>query len=360
MRAGDPEPRIEPGLTEDECRQLAGKIVDAVRGKDAAALAQFFDWDALLVTAIGDVEAPKSVKDRFAARMQGDAKNAGALGVQVLDLVLSGADYKYLRVHVVGNQQRLLFRVAMPEMAGLNYHDIELSRCRDGEIKGVDVSILANGEMLSQTTRRAFTFDRHTDSRKVVQMSEAVRAGNLDLALQLYDQLPAELQRDKNVLLIRLRAAQGVGEAQYLEAVQNLRTYHPDDPCIDLYGITYFLLKKDFARALEMIDRVDKAVGDGSYMNLWRANVYQMAGDWTAARNKAEAAIAAEPTLVDAHWILVNVSLHEKKHAETLQRLREIQRRFAPKFPDLASIPEYAEFVKSPQYQDWLKSHQSQ
>jgi hypothetical protein len=150
-----------------------------------------------------------------------------------------------------------------------------------------------------------------------------------------------------------------VGEAHYLEAVQNFRAYHPDDPCIDLYGITYFLQKKEFARALEMIDRVEKAVGDVSYMNQWRANVHQAAGCWAEARKAAEEAIAAEPTLADAHWILLNVSLHECKHAETLDRLREIERRFAPKFPDFASIPEYAEFVKSPQYQDWLKSHRS-
>ena len=195
--------------------------------------------------------------------------------------------------------------------------------------------------------------------RQVELLTEFEGKGQHEKALQIYDQLPSELQRDKNVLLIRLRAAQAVGEAAYAEAVRDLRAVHPDDPCIDLYGITCFLQKKDFAQALASINRVEKSLGDAPYANLLRAYVHQNAGNWPAAQKAAEAAVAAEPTLADAHWILVLVSLQEKRHAETLQRLREIERRFAPEFPDFTSIPDYAEFVKSPQYQEWLQLRKS-
>jgi tetratricopeptide (TPR) repeat protein len=377
IRPGEPEPKIEPGLSEDECRELAERIAKAVQGKDPAALAKVFDWDALIENASGDVEAPKGVKDRFAAEMKGDAQRAGALAKQIRDHVARGAEYKYLHAHVVGNEQRLLFRVARPNLDELliDYHDVVLSRRPDGQVKATDAYILANGELLSMTARRAFAISRlrvigaAADSlqpierayllhfKQVELMTELESKGQHDKALQIYDQLPSELQRDKNVLLIRLRAAQAVSDTAYAEAVRDLRSVHPDDPCIDLYGITYFLQKKDFAQALASIDRIERAVEDTPYANLLRAYVHQNAGNWPAARKAAEAAVAAEPTLADAHWILVLVSLQEKKHAETLERLNEIERRFKPKFPDFASIPDYADFVKSPQYREWLRSH---
>src|SRR5947209_2823733 len=80
VRPGDPEPEVEPGLTDDECRQLAEGITKAVQKQDAAALADLFDWDALLQNASGDIRVPERETQRFAADMRGDAKRVGVLG----------------------------------------------------------------------------------------------------------------------------------------------------------------------------------------------------------------------------------------------------------------------------------------
>jgi len=379
IRPGDPEPKVEPGLSEEECRALGEKIAKAVRDGNPKALATVFDLDELIRKGIGDLDASNAAKDRFVAEIRGDARKGGVLEQRIRDQVSGGAEYKYLHAHVVGNEQRLLFRIARPTLDELvlNYHDVVLQRRPDGQVKATDVYVLANGELLSMTARRAFVLTRlrqlqpPADSLPPVErayllhlplverMMQLEREGNHAKALGIYDQLPTELQRDKNLLLIRLRAAQAVGEAAYAEAIQDFRTFHPDDPSIDLYGIEYFVHVKDFGRALASIDRVEKAVGDHAYMDLMRANVHQAAGNWAAARQAAEATVAAEPTLAAAHWILLNVSLHEKKHDETLNRLRELKRRFHPEFRDFATLPEYAEFVKSPQYQDWIKSQKS-
>src|SRR5262249_1542834 len=152
------------------------------------------------------------------------------------------------------------------------------------------------------------------------------RAGQHQEVLTLYDQLPADLQRDKNVLLMRLRAAQAVGDDKYAEAMRDFRTYHSDDPCIDFLSITYYLQTKEFARALQMIDRVEKAIDGDPYLNLLRALVHTEAGDILAARKDDEKALAEEPTLLEAHWDLVRIAMLEKNFTETLERLREIER----------------------------------
>src|SRR5262249_40237636 len=205
--------------------------------------------------------------------------------------------------------------------------------------------------LLSQTARRAFLTKAlrqaqapaarlqgaerayQLNFKKVELMNDMAREGKHQEVLRLFDQLPSELQRDKNVLLTRLRAAQAVGGDAYNEAIENFRTYHPDDPCVELFAITYYVQKKDFARALAMIDRVEKVIGADPYLNVLRAYVHVEADDLAAARKAAESALAEEPTLVDAELTLLLVSVHEKKHEETLSRLRELERRFSRKIP---------------------------
>src|ERR1700687_1346579 len=92
VRTGDPDEEVKTatGLSEDECRQLADQFVSAAQKQEAAGLASFFDWDALLHTAASDIEAPIQEHKRFAARMKGNDKKIGALGGQIVDLVARG------------------------------------------------------------------------------------------------------------------------------------------------------------------------------------------------------------------------------------------------------------------------------
>jgi tetratricopeptide (TPR) repeat protein len=379
LKQGESQSEVQPALAvgDEECAIFAQSLVKAVKEQDAAQLAKLMDWNALLGTASRNITAPDKTRLRFVADMKGDAKKPGLLPRQFLDLISRGGEYKFLRRHAVGNQARLVFRLALPDGAGLNYHDVVLDRAGDGGLKGADVYIFTNGELLSQTARRAFLttvlrqeqvpvarlegvereFQLHFT--KVELMNDFERAGQYQQVLKLYDQLPTELQRDKNVMLIRLRAAQNLGGAEYSEAIENLRTFHPDDPSIDLFSITYFLNKKDAPKALEMIDRVDSAVGSDPYLNVLRSDVYLAVNNASAAREAAHTALEEDPTLLEAQWALIAVSLREKNFDETLELLRDIERRFAPRFPDMKALPIYAEFIKSSQYQEWLKSRKS-
>jgi len=384
IRPGEPEPIVEPGLSDAECRELAEKFAKAVQDKDLKSLRALVDWDVILENATADVEATKKEKDHFLADMKGQGEKAGIIATEILDALSGGAEFKYLHAHVVGNKQRLLFRISSPEAAGIkpestdlriDYHDVVLSRGRDGQVRASDIYVLTKGEMLSLAARRAFVISRLRilqppgetlqplerayllHFREVEQMTELARQGKHEQVLAVYDRLPSELQKEKPVLLVRLRSAQALGGAAYSEAVENFRAFVPNDPCIDLYAIPVFRDKKDFPRALEAIDRLEETVGDPAYANFLRADVYLAKNDLPAAQRAAEAAVSADAALARAHWLLLDISLREKNHAETLKRLLEIERRFAPKLADLATIPECADFVKSPQYQEWLKSH---
>jgi tetratricopeptide (TPR) repeat protein len=366
--------KAAPQFSEEEARQFAEAFVAAMKAKDASALGKLLSWDAMLDKATADILAPAKEKERFVELMKGTADRTGVFAQQLLEFMKAGASCTFLHHRRIDERDRLLFRVLLPDGAALNYYELLLDRDKQARIEGVDVFVLANGELMSQTARRAYLTAavRWTEAAnaplqgadreylahfsKVEAMNTLVQQGKYRDALALYDQLPPLLQGDKNVLLTRLRAAQNVGPTEYAEAVTNFRTFHPGDPSVDLFSIVYFYQKKDFPKALEMIDRVDKALDGDPYLNVLRANVHLDAGDLAAARQAADKAIAEEPMLAEGYWALVGITLHEKKFDEVLRLLRDIDKRFSPQFPDMNALPAFAEFIKSPQYQEWLRS----
>jgi hypothetical protein len=371
------EPVAGPVISEKESTQFATALTKAVQQKDAAALATLMDWDALVDTATAGLNVRGEVKRRLVGRLKGDAKQPGILTQQVLELANRGASYTFLRRHTVGNRARLLFRLLLPDGSGLDYHDVVIDRSTDGPIRGSDIHDFARGELISQTARRSYIvylaqLSEAAEARlhgvekeylanvaKVEWMNKLVRDGGYRQVITLYNQLPPSLQKDKNVLLTRLQAAQNLSPEDFSEAVGDFRAFQGRDPCIDLFSIQYYLQKKDYAKALEMVDRVEKAVEGDPYLHVLRSNIHLEAGEAVSARKAAERAVLEEPTLQEAYWALVAVSLYEKKFDETLHLLQEIDGKFATKFPDFDALEIYAEFIKSPQYREWVKSRQA-
>ena len=233
-----------------------------------------------------------------------------------------------------------------------------------------------SGELITKTLRRAFLPVAAHANRGVLErlagtegefmanlptierMNRSLQEGRPKEVLADYKTLPPGLRKDKNFMLMRLRASQGVGDAEYAAAIEDLRKEHPDDPCIDMISIDGYSFKKEYRQAVACVDRLDKAIGGDPYLNVLRANLLVEVPDLDAADRAARAAIAAEPTLVEAYWARVAVTLKRPDFAETARVLGQITRRFHLQFGDLAAQPLYAEFVKSPEYAAWRKSQE--
>jgi hypothetical protein len=110
-------------------------------------------------------------------------------------------------------------------------------------------------------------------------------------------------------------------------------------------------MRKNYAKVLEGLDKLDKAVGGDPYLQIIRAKTYVELGDRGSAGRCAERAIEQDASLKDAYWILVTISLEEEKFDDTLKWLRTLQKKFGVKLKDLTTLPIYKKFVKSPQYQ---------
>lgn len=361
--------------TDEECRQFAKSLEQIVQSGDLAAFNNVVDWDAILDKATSGFPGIEKARRQFTAGVKQTMGSRTGLGWNVAQQVTNGGSYRFLRIHSKYDQKRVLFRFLLAGQQGVNYHDFVLVRQSDGKIRAVDLYIFLSAEMLSTTIRRGFVpvvaevsksvlakltgaENEYIKHIKIVsQMSNAVVSGNSQQALEIYRRLPPVLQKDKNLLLLRLRAAQATGdETLYVVAIDDFRRCHPNDPCIDMLAIDGHILNKRYDEALKCIDRLDKAVGGDTYLDVLRANLRIAQGDHEAARALAQKAIDAEESLVDAYWTLVAIALAEKNFDETTRLLNLIIQKFNVEIGDLSGNPMYAEYIKSPQYKQWMQS----
>jgi tetratricopeptide (TPR) repeat protein len=291
----------------------------------------------------------------------------------ILASVNAGGSYHFLRTVVVDGRKRARFRM-ITAAGGLNYHDFILGRSKGQEVVAIDLYIFLIGEPYSQNTRRMFLpsaekalkggLDRLAPSDReflthigeYAALAQYAREKKNREVLEMYRVLPPSLKKEKTVLLLRLTSAQSISRAEYMIAIDDFRKAYPNDALVDIVSIDGFIRRKSYVRALEALDRVDKAVGGDPYLNVLRANLRSRQGDLDGARQLAQKAITQEPTLKNAYYMLVDLSLKTKNFAETARLLDLLQTKFGIGWDSLSNSPAFAEFTKSSEYRAWRAS----
>jgi tetratricopeptide (TPR) repeat protein len=187
----------------------------------------------------------------------------------------------------------------------------------------------------------------------ISEMSENFRQQRFPETLAAYRKLPEALQHDKNLLLLRLSAAQQLGAAEYSAAVDAFRAAFPRDPALDLVLLDYYLQNRMTTEGLACVERIDRAVGGDPALAHTRAQFYLAAGQLDAAHREASQALAAEPRQTCVSWTLTVISAGQRDFAETVRLLRTLRETLHAPIPELTKIAAFAEFVKSPEYAQW-------
>ena len=352
--------------TGERHEDLAKRIEGLIAKRDGQAFDALLDVEVMLAKATrGLAVSPENIK----AFKQG-FRRSFSLSRQIFDALQESGTYSLLRLRRVEGRQRALFR--MEADAGFNYHEYVLSAGPD-DLRVQDVYVYMTGEFLSETIRRhamnSFASSKGFVAKllgtdrdylknldKMKAMNEHVTRGEFQEGLAVYAKLPASLRVEKTYLIMRLRLALGSGDNDaYAKAIEDFEKAHPTDPALDLLSIDGFFLRKEYAKALASVDRLDKRVGGDPYLDVTRADLHIAAGDHAKGRECAARALKKDPGLDDALWSLVTVSLHGKDFKETVRLLRRLEKDFGAA-PEVESIPLYAEFTKSPEYAEWKDS----
>lgn len=363
-------PSVGPPITDEESVAFCKSLRDALESGDALKFNNHIDWEVLIDRASANLGTPE-----VRAQMKKGAMNELVMkkpfATALTKEISGGGSMELLHLNNEQGRRSALFRTLFNNDS-LSYLNMELARRPGGQIKVVDIYQFSSGEVMSQSLRRSFipiaahgsrSFlakltksenDYMKNVENIITMTTAVREDRPKDFMAIYHKLPPSLQKEKTVLVLRLKAAMGISDTEYASAIEDLRKTFPHDAALDLLSIDGYIMKKQHRDALACVDRLDKSVGGDPYLDSLRAGLYLEEGEFADARKFADAAVIAASHIVGVHWMLVAVTLKQQDFDATLAALKRIYRDFGFEAYDLSEQPDYAEFRKSPQYQAWL------
>lgn len=356
--------------TDEQVQSFAESFVQAIATGDVQTADSLIDYDFILARATELADVEKEFQEGF---MRGFNDNLGqrGLGRQMVANTQPDGSFRLLKTHTVDGQKRAMFRVVMTD-GSLNYLDMILAIRPGPLVKAVDIYVVAAGEQMSQTIRRIYLMsaaqinpsllqrlsgrdgDFVKNMERIAEMTQQFQAGNGGAALSAYRQLPQSMRDEKSMMLIATQAASLVSDNEYLSMLEEFRRVHANDACSDIISIDYYFMRKEFDQALECINRLDTAIGGDPYLNIHRAQLMVERGELDEARKLCESSIETAPDEEDLYWVVVTITLRQKKFADTVTWLNRLQSEFELELSDLQSVPEYSEFVESPEYSAWM------
>lgn len=357
--------------TQAECEELGKKLEKALREDDQAFTNSFFRFTELIQRAFSDIDMPAKDREQFNQRLPASIGPA----MQRYHEQLKQAKIKYLRVKMVDGQPRIVIRLILGgDGEGVNYHEYPIVRYPDGKLGAEDMYIVSTGETITTTMRRILVpmltqanqglLDRLSGGEQlyaknmqaIIAMTSNLRQGNHQAVLAAYDKLPAELQKDKSLLLITIQCAM-VNEQRYAQLLELYRNQFPNDSAIDLISVDYFIMKQKYDEALQSLDRSIKTIGDDAYLHVLKGNVYMEAKQYAKAKEEIDIALKMEKDLQDAYWTRITIGLKEKNNADTLTWLKKIVEDFNESldFDTMIKNEVYADFGKTKEFGELKK-----
>jgi len=360
-RAATPAP-----ITDEECNSFGEELAGYFNAGKHAEAVRLLDGYALVGRITQGLEMEESDLNDFRAGYIGNVSKTLASSYSTFPSA------HYLRAQTVDGERRLLVR-CVSDKGAVNFMAFVPARRASGGLKWIDVYTYMNGELLSESSRRAIlpllaeskknfleklstsesnfvkSFPKATEAAKLIQEGKAAEA------YAMLNALPADVRSHRFVLNLRLAAAQRVDEKEYLKVISDWEKAYPGDPSLDLISIDGDFMRKDYARGIKRLDSLSARLGGDNYLLFLKGNLQMMAGDNEAARKTARAVIAAEPALTSAWDTLLSISLSEKKYSETVTLLAEVEAMYAgaKMKPVIDKLEAYAEFRKSAEYKAW-------
>ncbi len=330
------EPAAEeapPPLPEAEV-QAFGERFAAAAAQGPAALAPLYDWAAMAERAAPD-DFPAAERPSLVAGIEQGLQQSST---QMLTATAS-AQVSFRGVVEVDGERRARIRLVYPE-AGFNYNDLVLGRAGDGSLKIVDLYVMANGELLSETMKRTAMLLRGptgiaglfgggwrpsaADARALSTFMGHVGAGETEPALAAYEALAPRIKREPAVVLSRVRMAGATGDDErYLAAMGEAANQLPDNLALAFMMLDAYTLREDWPSGLHAVQKLRRVYPD-SYLDAVESRLQTLSGDSRSGLRLADAAIAAEDGLLEAHDVALFAALslgNDERAAQELQRL---------------------------------------
>ena len=364
-------------ITEAEAEQFGKALAEALHQEQSGAFRRMWDGEQMFYRIF-----PKDVVD---ARPE----------LKSTLPVWSGRVAQQMYANLVGHRVEVLRSVRDTEgvkirlrlvAEGMNYWDVLLGRDARGRVQGVDYVDYTSGDSLSESQRRLFQqlmpnlisgkvnrAQAAQEMQNVQELKELItlfHQGKFQEFLDRYDRLNPTIKTQRSIMHFRVMAANDVAVGLmtegkptggiYAKAVDEYRINHPDAWNLELLLIDYHFLKNEYAKALNVIDALDKRIGGDPYLDLFRGNAHYSMDDHETARRflvKVEQAYSWDQDVYDT---LLEIALDAKEFKEVTRILiaKETHTNYEWD-PDFNGIERFDAYRASPELAKW-KAYQAE
>ena len=107
-------------------------------------------------------------------------------------------------------------------------------------------------------------------------------------ALKYYNSLPANMKNQRTIRLIHVMICSQLDEDIYMKAIDDYQAMFPDAPNMHLMMIDTYIMRKEYGKAIESIDKVDRLINTDPFLDYMRALMYNLMEKPAEARNHLE------------------------------------------------------------------------
>lgn len=289
-----------------------------------------------------------------------------SFGKELLKQIELGSEYTFIRSYKENDNYFLLFRLYGED--GLNYHK-HLIEYVKGKPKISDTYIYISGEYLSETIK--FLYERAVNNRsflkrilnrkevadfeKIVKFKAYKDQNQHKEVIDLYESLTENSKKRKIFMIYALMAASNFDNELYIKYINDYEKEYPNDASLYLISMDGYILKGEYDKAIDVLDKLDKAIGNDDFLDYFRGNVYFLKKDYKKAIEKFENLITLYPNFFDGLDSLLTTYIENKENEKAINILNLFIERFELDKESLKELVKenFIDFTKSKEYKNW-------
>jgi tetratricopeptide (TPR) repeat protein len=209
------------------------------------------------------------------------------MGTKITASLSAKGTYSLVKHYEKDKVHHLLFRLYDDGM--INYHDYELIRT-GGQPKVADIYIYMSGENLSETLKTLFVQfkDEFKESSKnetagwikrMPDIRSLITKGKHQEALEIYNSMPGKIKQGRIFQIVHVEICSGLSDEEYNKAITDYETLYPNEPNMQLLLIDGYILRKDYDKALNAVNELDKMIDKDPMLDFHRAMCYTLMKD---------------------------------------------------------------------------------
>jgi hypothetical protein len=348
---GAAAPEELAALSLSEANAFATTLGAALNTCDKAQMHRLIDVHSMMRRAARQSKAKGREQQELLVGMR---QNGGDIRAQFCGSGQGSEGMHFLRIHERAGRQALLFRSVTEE--SLNYIEFYPGKSKDGSTKVDDIYIYMNGQTLVETLTQMI--DVLLGDESMVAAFEKISAdleSDPAAAFRAIEALPKKARDSKPLQMLKIQAASSIDDEAYGATIAGYEALFPGDPSLNLVSIDGYIARKNYPKALDVIDKLDASLGGDDYLDELRIGLLLEEGkDLGRAVELAEKAVTANPESQDAHYLLLGVHVANRNFAGATAIMRLMGERFELVFETDGldpSDPDYNALKASPEWE---------